>query len=49
LTGERCCRHHSLEHNKRAVLAYLKHRIEHVLQLRWDLGTATVPPELQVT
>lgn len=38
--------HFSLEHNKRAVLGYLKYRLEHVLQLRWEMGTAVVPPEL---
>jgi len=37
-----------MEHNKRAVLAYLKYRIEHVFQLRWEMGTAAVPQELQV-
>jgi hypothetical protein len=41
-------RHHTMEHNKRAVLAYLKYRIEHVFQLRWEMGTAAVPQELQV-
>ena len=42
------CRHYSLEHNKRAALAYLKHRLDHVLELRWSLGTAVVPPQLEV-
>ena len=41
-------RHCGLEHNKRAVLAYLKYRLEHVLELRWENCTALLPAELQV-
>mmetsp|Transcript_52020 Transcript_52020/g.106015 ORF Transcript_52020/g.106015 Transcript_52020/m.106015 type:complete len:195 (+) Transcript_52020:247-831(+) len=39
--------HACLERNKRCVLAYLKHRAEEVMRLRWECGTSVMDKDLQ--